>query len=194
MKNTIISVSLLMLTVVNAIAQDIDTNKLLLNSKMLLIPFLNAYEDEDYFYDYIKYKPLLVFVPSKGFEGTYVFYKIKAQDTVVTKKKISSELTLLRPFFQSVNYDFIFGYNTRTNKIYRLKGFNGNDFLDMYLEILATFSILHDRQINRREFPKEFSIEGIDLKCLWKDSEDKIKRDIRPCLKQVKPINSFISK
>ena len=63
----------------------IDTEKLVLNSKLHMLELLDPYEDESYFRAYLSYQPKITFLKSSGFEGEFVFYKIHAKDTAIIR-------------------------------------------------------------------------------------------------------------
>lgn len=74
-------------------------------------------------------------------------------------------------FFLTTNSGFTDGYiicvETKSQTAYRIKGFDGNDFLQFFNE--------HQDQSydTDREFFKYAYVEGIDLKCLYKELRKK---------------------
>ena len=147
----------------------IDTNKLVLNSKMKLTPFaFNAYEDLDYFEAYLKFDPEITFLDSKGFDSNLVFYSLRMQDTVIITKKIGENLVQQRPFFQFKDQNVIFVYDRRGNEVYRLTG-DCNEMCRFLSYAIGYYNFNYNdlfdgKNLTKRNFYKYFFVEGLDFK------------------------------
>ena len=151
-------------------AQNIDTSKLLLNSKMMLVNYLEKYEELDYYEAYLHYNPKVVFINSTGFDSNYIFYKIRIKDTLAFRRKIDSNKTQLVHFFMLKNEDVFFAFNSINEKVYKLNG-EGYDNLYEFMNIVISYynvvrnhEIEYGKKLSRKNFYKYFSIEGFDFK------------------------------
>ena len=151
-------------------AQNIDTSKLLLNSKMMLVNYLEQYEELDYYEAYLHYNPKVVFINSTGFDSNYIFYKIRIKDTLAFRRNIDSNKTQLVHFFMLKNEDVFFAFNSINEKVYKLNG-EGYDNLYEFMNIVISYynvvrnhEIEYGKKLSRKNFYKYFSIEGFDFK------------------------------
>lgn len=183
-KTTAILVSLL-LVICTADAQPnkIDTTRLVTWCKMNLIKFDEASWPPAFLKGFIDYKPVYRFVQSTGFDTSrFSFLEISCQRYEDSTNRIVSDdrRTGLYPvYFGECNgKSFVFGYDRFTEKIYRLSGFETDDFIPLYNNLWKARDLydLPTNKLRRKEnFKTYFTIEGVDLGGLY----DKNRRYLR---------------
>ena len=144
----------------------IDTGRLILNSKMHLISYLEGYEDMNYYESYLNFAPSVLFLASTGFENNYIFFKIKVKDTVVIKQKIDTTKTLLVPFFKFKDEYVTFAFNSVNKLIYKLDGGECNDLSKFMNDVISYYSTFYSRKLNKNNFHKHFSVDGFNFQKL----------------------------
>ena len=125
---------------------------------------------------------------SKGFSDI-IFYKVDYPDSFID---IILKLDLKRLDTEKIQdiikwyntEEFILAYNIKSEKVYKLKGFNINDYGDLVTEYWINLSD-DDRKIfkNKKKFLENYYVEDLDLKCLYSCSK---KRNNKKC-KCMKP-------
>lgn len=63
---------------------------------------------------------------------------------------------------------YIIALNNKTGLVYRLKGFNGNDFNDYLKEVKKMYSSW-DMNISYRQILRRYKVEDLDFHCLYKN-------------------------
>ncbi|MBN2820071.1 MAG: hypothetical protein JXP36_13930 [Bacteroidales bacterium] len=102
------------------------------------------------FYPNYKYKP-------------FKFYKVDIMDDIVNEKdyaKIGGPVA-------GMNTIYIICVNHATGSVYRLSGFNGNDFKNLLIDLDEVYFKSNKKRISKSSFVKNFHVETIDFKCLY---------------------------
>ncbi len=149
-----------------ALSQNLDTTSAINNLKFQIIDYTNIRNQE--FYNQLRYKKLEIkTLRSKGFEG-FAFFSV---DINPFRDTIQGEVV-----FKYCG-QLVFGISLKSNKFYRIKGFDENDFL-----------YLMNNNFNCDDYVDDISnemffIESIDIKCLCKSlTKRKKKKASSPCL------------
>jgi len=155
----------------NSQKSQLDSLHMLLHAKILMLPLLNSIDKSQKVCNLIEEPITFKILKAKGFASHIIFFK-----TTISWEEKSK--------FQFVyNGDLIFAYNSRDLMIYKITGFEENDFGKFYNDLssgnidYSNASRLDLKTKNR--FTKAFSVENIDLGCLF-DSIKKHKKRL-PC-------------
>ena len=113
---------------------------------------------------YLKYSSNTVILPnyleSQFFSDRYIFVHLDVEKDV---QYIDYNIVSFSSTSPWRTKDLILAINTRNFRTYRLKGFDGNDFLDFM------YDCIEDGQADSvKEFLKWNKVEGLDFKCLYK--------------------------
>jgi hypothetical protein len=165
--------------------QTFDTANVILNAKMSFVRFdmsnINRDEIIKIIDSEVKYKVL----DSKGFDSCIVFFQIIAEPL-----ENSDSNNYFFSLINQYNSYFVIAYNSINLSIYKLKGFNENDFkifffhLNSYLDLNVTGS---DDLTTKKKIINTFYIEGVDLACLYKSLKVRKKNNCG-CLQPNSPI------
>jgi len=161
-----------------------DTSNVVLNAKMNIVSFRSSNKSRKEIINIIDSKVRYKVVESKGFSDDIIFFELSAEPIDIT----DSNNYFYEPINQ-YNSCFIFAYNSRNMKIYRLKGFKENDFKSFFnqLNSYLDFSVSSSYDLkNKKRFLKTFYVEGLDLGCLY-SSLRKNKKGYN-CLKPNAPV------
>ena len=162
-----------------------DTANVVFNAKMNIISFDNSNMSREEIISIIDSKVKYKVIKSKGFSKEIVFFRLEAEPLVNN----DSSNYFYDPINQ-YNSSFIFAYNSKNFKIYRLKGFKENDFKIFFnqMDSFLDFSVSSSYDLkSRKRFLKTFFVEGIDLGCLFDSLKIKPKKSC-DCLKPNYPI------
>lgn len=103
------------------------------------------------------------------------YFQIDLRKKGMTQKKKLTELSAIQSLGFSAGFEsvFILCINMETGVIYRLRGFNGNDFFSYlrdFAEVYNTYTGHYRRmkKISNRKFFKNYQVSGLDFKCLYK--------------------------
>lgn len=79
----------------------------------------------------------------------------------------------------------IVAINQKTGVSYRLKGFNGNDFLGFLSDLKEEYNEANDEKLTTKRFLKSYKVESMDFQCLYEGLiSNGIDRNKYPCLKR----------
>lgn len=157
-----------------------DTANVVLNAKMNIVSFDNSNKSREEIINIIDSKVKYEVIKSKGFSNEIVFFRLEAEPLF----KDDSSNYFYDPINQ-YNSSFIFAYNSKNFEICRLKGFKENDFKTFFnqMDSFLDFSVSSSYDLKtRKRFLKTFSIEDIDLGCLYDSLKIKAKKSC-DCLK-----------
>lgn len=146
--------------------QNLDTNLMTLKAKIKIIEHIDLIENEEQICAFISKPITYKLLQSKGFSNNIIFFEIHL------------DIDSFNAFM--INYNFIFAFNTKTEEIYRLKGFEQNDFSAFftnlkYDNIDYSNANVSDLKTSKR-FTKAFYVEGLDLQCLFETMKQPKKR------------------
>lgn len=149
-------------------SQEIDTNNIIMNAKFNIINFNKGDRNKDFYIKFIDYKPNYKFLQSKGFFNIVFFqintnYKDFIPNDYIYRINSSNDTFKLRNILWFYNYTFIFGYNKTNGDLYKLKGFEKNDFEKIF-KIIDNNNLINDYNF----FINNYWIEGLDMECLYK--------------------------
>ncbi len=155
MKNALCSLIFFVLTFIAA-GQGLDTNLMTLNAKIKLLEHIDLVHNSEQVCIFLSEPIAYKLLQSKGFANNIVFFEIHL------------DWGMFNEFF--INDNFIFAFNSKSEEIFRLKGFESNDFA-AFFSTLKFDNIDHslaneDDLKTSKRFAKAFSVEGLDLRCL----------------------------
>lgn len=104
------------------------------------------------------------------------YYKIDLKSLNQKLPKNESTVQSLS-LFHGLNTILIIAINHENGLIYRLKGFNGNDFPSYFHDFKAIYLKQTGDLFSNKKFIKEYVVEGLDFECLLKCFKDDC-----PCL------------
>ncbi|MEO9257295.1 MAG: hypothetical protein ABI207_02870 [Crocinitomicaceae bacterium] len=160
---------------------------------MNLLEFDNSLKSSFYIESYLEYTPEYEFIKSSGFDSSFIFFKILARPYFDKSKSDTINGNISNPvYFGNLNYDFIFGYCSLNNKLYRLKGMKQNDFDELFSYISKSPIYIKSNFKSISKFSAFFQVEGLDLKCLYISLHKQNTKNC-DCLKKAKPIYNGIS-
>lgn len=150
-----------------------DTAQMILNAKMNVVSFDNSNKSREEIINIIDSKVKYFTIKSKGFGNHLVFFRL------ITEPLHNCDSN--NYFSDPKNkYDssFIFAYNSKNHEIYRLKGFNENDFKAFFNHLGSFIDFVNSSSFDltsKKRFLKTFYIEGVDLNCLFDSLKSKNK-------------------
>lgn len=115
----------------------------------------------------------------------YKFYRLSLSNCIYTRNLNNGEEQFYA--FSSGYIDaYILAVNQKTGLVYRLKGFNGNDFLGFLLDFKAEYEESIGEKLTTKKFLKSYKVEELDFQCLYQGLySDETDRNKYPCLKRV---------
>ena len=130
---------------------------------------------------------------SFGFSGNYFFFSLSMKKGVTyngTTLKSDSSFLL---FIGNDCSDYILAINKYTGKSYRLKGFGGNDFINLFFDINREFERLNEQKITIKRFLKDYHINSVDFGCLYNALKSgEYNKTKYPCLKGCEVMDTVI--
>jgi hypothetical protein len=79
----------------------------------------------------------------------------------------------------------IIAINQKTGISYRLKGFNGNDFLGFLSDLKEEYKEANDEKLTTKQFLNSYKVESMDFQCLYEGLiSSELDRNKYPCLKR----------
>lgn len=105
---------------------------------------------------------------SIGFSDNYYFLSLSLKNGVKYNDTIIKTDSSFFLFIENDCVDYVLAINKYSGKSYRLKGFSGNDFFNLFLDLNRQFEKLGQRKISIDSFLKWYKINSVDLKCLYK--------------------------
>ncbi|RYE56549.1 MAG: hypothetical protein EOP48_07765 [Sphingobacteriales bacterium] len=122
------------------------------------------------------------------FAPKFQFYFVESGDGThlnYTRKLIGTEAQYFG-IASGVFSKYVLAINQKTGRSYRIIGFNGNDFLSFLSDYLEYFNDRNTNKVTANTFLRNYQVNGIDLKCLYKGLRAKSRDDAKfPCLKRV---------
>ena len=148
-------------------AQKVDSSLVFLKAKIDILSSQNYCLTKSDYIDIMNGNMTYNVLKSEGFIDIFFFEvfvdPISRNDTL--------SMIFSGPLYRK--YYFVFGYNIVNNQIYKLVGFNNNDFELLYKFLFRDYS--DSKLINKHNFHKNFSIEHVDLKCMYNNLMRKYK-------------------
>jgi len=144
---------------------NIDTTKLLYTAKLQILSSESADYNEININAFLE-KQQASFLQSKGFSDVYFILienRASHYDSIFIEKHKEDFKKNLR--FHAC--DYILAYNCRTGLYYKLKGFRNNDFEDFINDMIKMGNIFNFTIKNKDIFMYSYSVEDLDLACLW---------------------------
>jgi hypothetical protein len=109
----------------------------------------------------------------------FTFYKLNKKSSIRTQNE--NELQ----FFSVFGRENKIAINNRTGRSYRIVGFNACDFLGFLSDYLEEYNNENKNKINVRQFLRNYHVEGVDFKCLYKGLiSNMVDKKKYPCLKR----------
>jgi hypothetical protein len=159
-----------------AYAQKIDSEMVFLNAKISILSSQNSCITKDDVEEIVAGNLIYKTLNSRGFEDIFFF------EVIITPLDPKDTLSYYINGSLYSRYKFIFGYNISTNQLYKLNGFFYDDFRVLYQFLFRDYD--GNVLTNRKRFLEYFSIDQIDIKCLYDSMKKKQKkRNIRKMCK-----------
>jgi hypothetical protein len=86
------------------------------------------------------------------------------------------------PVYNCNDLGYVLCVNTISGRSYRLQGFYGNDFFSLLEDVKEEYQKSNGKRLSTKSFLKNYSVEGIDFKCIYKGLRSGDVKDY-PCLK-----------
>jgi hypothetical protein len=135
-----------------------------------------------FFSQKVKFK--LDTLQSYGFAGTYYFLSLSIKEGIKYNDTIIKSDSSFFLFIENGCANYILAVNKYNGKSYRLKGFNGNDFYNLFADINKQFEKLNLKKINIKKFLKEYRVNSVDFNCLYAALKSgEYNKERYPCLK-----------
>ncbi|PIE50910.1 MAG: hypothetical protein CSA38_00810 [Flavobacteriales bacterium] len=101
------------------------------------------------------------------FIDPFQYYKVDLKNTIQNLSNEDSKIQSLS-FFHGLNTIYILAINSETGLTYRLKGFNGNDFLTFLRDFKEMYRKQTGNSVSNNKFIKKYKLPDVDFKCLYK--------------------------
>ncbi len=144
---------------------NIDTTKLLFTAKLQTISSEGAYFNEQNIIVFLK-KQQAFFLKSKGFPNVY-FILIENRASGYDSAFIENHKQEFKKNNRYDACDYVLAYYCMTNIYYKLKGFRNNDFETFINDMIRMGNIFNFTIKNKDIFMYSYSVEDLDLACLW---------------------------
>lgn len=121
---------------------------------------------------------------SSALTPKFIFYKFKSHSW---KRKLTlQESNLFEPTF-GLRSDYVLAINQKTGSVYRISGFEGNDFLSFLFNFIGETPSNELGKITRDNFLKNYRVSELDFNCLYKGLHTFTNNQRKfPCLYRVK--------
>jgi hypothetical protein len=141
-------------------SQGLDTSLMLIKAKVCLLEFSEP-KSKDQIFNFFEDPLPFKLLSSKGFSNHIFFVEIPISYDSITKYNFV------------YNYKFVLAFNSKSETIYRIKGFFQNEFNtfieDAQFANNIDYLVAEYRDLSSlRRFTQSFYIEGLDMKCLYK--------------------------
>lgn len=123
---------------------------------------------------------------TKGFSNSFKFdsfkfYKVDIADGIIYNNK---SLKIAGPSFGWERV-YVICVNHKTGSIYRLSGFNGNDFKNLLIDLNEKYIESNKKSFTIKSFIRTFHVESLDFKCLYRGLKANYRNWTKyPCLKR----------
>jgi hypothetical protein len=104
---------------------------------------------------------------SYGFSDDYVFLSLPMKNGIMYNDTIIKSDSSFFLFIADNCSDYVLAVSKSNGKSFRLKGFSGNDFFTLFIEINKRFERLNHRTITVKKFLKDYSVSSVDFLCLY---------------------------
>ena len=146
--------------------QSPDTNLMTLKAKIKLVEHIDLIKNEEQICSFLSRPITYKLLQSQGFSDNIIFFEIHL------------DIDSFDAFM--INYNFIFAFNAKTEEIYRLKGFEQNDFYTFFISLKYdnidySHANVSDLKTSKK-FTHAFYVEGLDLQCLFESMKPPKKR------------------
>lgn len=130
---------------------------------------------------------------SYGFSDGYIFLSLPMKNGVMYNDTIIKSDSSFFLFIADNCSEYILVINKSNGKSYRLKGFSGNDFFNLFADINKQFERLNQRIITIKKFLKDYSVSSVDFGCLYSALKSgEYNKAKYPCLKGCEAENIII--
>lgn len=121
---------------------------------------------------------------SYGFSGNYIFLGLSMKNGVMYNDTIMKSDSSFLLFIENDCSNYVLAVNKYSGKSYRLKGFNGNDFFNLFIDINKQLERLNQKKITIKAFLKNYTVTSIDFECLYNAFKfGRYDKEKYPCLK-----------
>lgn len=165
---------------IDSVGYEKYSEKMLLLAKINIIPYIFNVDSADVICSFLKEPITYRKLGSKGFSKNIIFFLIH-----ITWDQSSNYLFLYEG-------DLIFAFNTRSEILYKLKGFNDNDFKDFFDDLyFNNIDYINASELDlksKKKFLEAFNVEGLDLDCLYESLAKR--KESKPCMALIKPLKN----
>ena len=92
---------------------------------------------------------------------SFKFYKVDIADGIINNNKSLD----IGPAFGRERV-YVICINHKTGSLYRLSGFNGNDFRNLLIDLNEKYIESNNKSFTISSFIRNFHVESLDFKCL----------------------------
>lgn len=166
-----------------------DTAEVLFSAKLNVVSFGTVLFDQEK----LAKLPLILedtllckakLIKSAGFSNVLFVNISIADDNISEILRHPADSMLSHSFDTSEIYysDFILAYYQNANKFYKIKGFVENEFDIFYYEYSMSSHFWEKELLkNKKKFLSAYTIEGVDLGCLYRHIHSKRKPSLKKC-------------
>ena len=127
-------------------------------------------------------------IESKGFPDRYIFLSLGVKKTSVNNSNRGSKIirgdSASYFFFPNECDEYIICIDKVSGLSYRLKGFRGNDFFSLMMEIKRQYRALYKENLDDKDFFSLYKVEGLDFRCIYEGLKSfNFQSDKYECLK-----------
>lgn len=175
-------------------SQNFDTVKVIFNAKMAVMYQKKNIHDTNYFRNYLDIAPKFKILESIGFDDKIVFFEIDSKAYPDSLNQIIDSINKTihyYSYFGNSKYPFIFAYDLRGGRLFRLQGCENNDFESLYWYMKN--ANLYDKSLftSKRKFLNAFNVEDLDFNCLY-EYFIKENRKFKSCIKSYEEIDNGV--
>lgn len=101
-------------------------------------------------------------------DENFLFYSVKESQITYTRNLLRKEVNYFGISSDFSLGDYIISVNQKTGSIYKLAGFDTNDFLGFLSDYKEIFLICNSKKLKTSTFLKNYKVDKLDFNCLYK--------------------------
>lgn len=116
-------------------------------------------------------------------DENFLFYSVKESQITYTRNLSKLEVNYFGISSDFSLGDYIISVNQKTGSIYKLSGFDTNDFLSFLADYKEIYLNCNSKNLKTSTFLKKYKVSGLDFDCIYKGLKaEKLDRKKHPCL------------
>jgi hypothetical protein len=125
-------------------------------------------------------------------QNNYKFYSVKESQITYARDLSKQEVNYFGISSELSSNNYVISVNKQTGYIYRLAGFDTNDFLGFLADYKEMYLKCNSKKLKTSTFLKNFKVEGLDFDCLYEGlRKDELDRKKYTCLYRCNESISF---